>query len=289
MPSRSVRFTSNFHRNVGSLGSVGELICSLHGMRDVPALWERFLAAQLEAVGFIRGKANPCLFRHESRDILAVVHGDGLMFTAIEEDLKWVHKALERRILLKVVGTIGGDSWDLKELRVLNRVLRWQEWGIAFEADPRHAELLIKALGPGAASRSTPGVKQRKASDDETLPLGWEEVRLFRTHAARANYWHGPSRFSFLSEGALPKDELSYHGRHGRSLATGPVPCGFSAFGVSFPVAEGRRPQRVCGHGLCRVLCDPQVDLWWCPLPGSPHGEALEHNAEMHHVVFRRG
>ena len=68
------------------------------------------------------------------------------MFTAIEEDLKWVHKALERRILQKVVGTIGGDNWDLKELRVLNRVLRWQEWGIAYEADHRHAELLIKAL-----------------------------------------------------------------------------------------------------------------------------------------------
>ena len=110
------------------------------------------------------------------------------MFTAIEEDLKWGHKALERRILLKVVGTIGGDSWDLKELRVLNRVLRWQEWGIAYEADTRHAELLNKALGPGAASRSTPGVKQGKASDDKTLPLAWEEVKLFRTHAARANY-----------------------------------------------------------------------------------------------------
>ena len=66
------------------LGVCGRLIRSLYGMRDAPALWERFLAAQLEAVAFIRGKANPCLFRHESRDILAVVHGDGLMFTAIE-------------------------------------------------------------------------------------------------------------------------------------------------------------------------------------------------------------
>ena len=34
----------------------GRLIRSLYGMRDAPALWERFLAAQLEAVGFIRGK-----------------------------------------------------------------------------------------------------------------------------------------------------------------------------------------------------------------------------------------
>ena len=46
-------------------GVCGRLIRSLYGTREAPALWERFLAAQLEAVGFIRGKANPCLFRHE--------------------------------------------------------------------------------------------------------------------------------------------------------------------------------------------------------------------------------
>ena len=81
-----------------------------------------------------------------------------------------------------------GDNWDLKELRVVSRVMRWQEWGIAFEADNRHAELLIEALGPGAASHSTPVVMQGKASEDKSLLLAWEEVRLLRTHAARASY-----------------------------------------------------------------------------------------------------
>ena len=61
-------------------GVCGRLSRSLYGMRDAPALWDHSLAAQLEAVGFIRAKANPCLFRHELRDILAVVHGDDLMF-----------------------------------------------------------------------------------------------------------------------------------------------------------------------------------------------------------------
>ena len=149
------------------LGVCGELIRSLYGMRDAPALWERFLAAQLEAVGFIRGKANPCLFRHESRDILAVVHGDDVMFIAIEEDFK--------------MGAQSARTSDLAE-------------------GGRH-------------------------------------------------HW---------------RRQLGFEGTQGLE-------------------------QRVCGHGLCRVQCDLQVDLWWCPLPGSPHCEALEYNAEMHHVVFRRG
>ena len=62
-------------------------------------------------------------------------------------DLEWVSNELEARILLKRVGSLGGDREDLKELRVLNRVLRWKGWGIAYEADPRHAELLVRALG----------------------------------------------------------------------------------------------------------------------------------------------
>ena len=43
-------------------------------------------------------------------------------------------------------------------------------------------------LGPGAASHSTPVVMQGKASEDKSLLLAWEEVRLLRTDAARASY-----------------------------------------------------------------------------------------------------
>ena len=175
-------------------GVCGRLIRCLYGTRDAPALWERFHGSQLEAIGFERGQANPCLFRHRSRDLIVVVHGDDFSFAGAEADLEWVSGELESRILLKRVGTLGGDSWDLKELRVLNRVLRWRGWGIAYEADPRHAELLAKALGPGATSRSTPGVKAGGVAATATgggiggTPLSWGEARLFRAHAARANY-----------------------------------------------------------------------------------------------------
>ena len=76
----------------------------------------------------------------------------------------------------------------MKEIRVLKRVLRWTAWGIAYEADPRHAELLIKVLGPTASSRTTPGTKQATSADEDLDPLPWDTARLFRACAARANY-----------------------------------------------------------------------------------------------------
>jgi len=167
-------------------GYCGRLLRCLYGTRDAPALWERFLASQLEALGFIRGQANPCLFRHSTRDLIVVVHGDDFTFAGVDEDLEWVHRELEPRILLKKVGVLGADDGDLKELRILNRVLRWMPWGIAYEADPRHAELLAQALGSEKVSRSTPGVKTSGVT--EAQPLDPENARLFRAYAARANY-----------------------------------------------------------------------------------------------------
>lgn len=52
---------------------------------------------------------------------------------------------MEASFLVKVIGQLGGDSSVLKELRVLNRVLRWTEAGILLEADPCHQEILTAA------------------------------------------------------------------------------------------------------------------------------------------------
>ena len=169
-------------------GVCGRLVRSLYGTRDAPLLWERFAATQLKVMGFIRGSASSCVFRHVSRDLVVVVHGDDFVFAGVDADLEWAHHELGGKMLLKQVGTLSGDAGDLKEIRVLNRVLRWTAWGIAYEADPRHAELLIQALGPNAPSRATPGVKQPAGSSSDQDPLPWATARLFRACAARANY-----------------------------------------------------------------------------------------------------
>eukprot|EP00969_Alexandrium_andersonii_P182542 8065545-Alexandrium_andersonii.AAC.1 len=48
--------------------------------------------------------------------------------------------------LCKVEGRLGGDSGDLKEVRLLNRIIRWTPSGLRYEADPRHAEQLVRDL-----------------------------------------------------------------------------------------------------------------------------------------------
>ena len=70
-------------------GVCGWLVRS-HGTWDAPSLWERFAAAQLESLGFVRGSASPCVFRHVSRDLVVVAHGDDFVFAGIDVDLEWV-------------------------------------------------------------------------------------------------------------------------------------------------------------------------------------------------------
>ena len=48
----------------------------------------------------------------------------------------------------------------IQEVRILNRVITWNDWGHGYEADQRHAELVVRDLGFEAAKAvSTPGSK----------------------------------------------------------------------------------------------------------------------------------
>ena len=39
---------------------------------------------------------------------------------------------------------LGPDAGDLQQVKVLNRILTWNNDGISYEADPQHAEIVIK-------------------------------------------------------------------------------------------------------------------------------------------------
>jgi hypothetical protein len=175
-------------------GMCARLRRCLYGTRDAPARWEAFLAGELEKMGFHRGKASPCCFRHDSRDLRCIVHGDDFVFAGGDKDLEWVQREMEARFLIKVIGRLGGDSCDLQELRVLNRVLRWASDGIYYEADPRHQEILVAQLTDSLKSLSTPGVKGRTEKEEEEEEeeqegeLTEQEVSAYRSGAARANY-----------------------------------------------------------------------------------------------------
>ena len=129
----------------------------------MPARSEAFFAEQLTLMSFTSGKASMCCYQHTTRDLRCIVHGDDIAFVGAEHELRWVQGCMEESFLVKVIGQLGGDPSDLKELRVLNRVLRWTANGILLEADPRHQEILV-AAEPGNALL-TPGAKEQPTGE----------------------------------------------------------------------------------------------------------------------------
>ena len=111
--------------------------------------------------GFERGIASPCNFYHPSKRISVTVHGDDYTSTGTERDLKWFEKELERNFEIKTE-LLGQDPRrHQQEIRVLNRVLGWTADGLTFEADQRHAEILISELGmKGCKPVATPGARE---------------------------------------------------------------------------------------------------------------------------------
>ena len=73
-------------------------------------------------------------------------------------DVLWYEDALSHKFEIKRRGHIGEGPNCVKEIRILNRILRLTDQGLRYEADPRHAELLVQALDL-TKSVITPGVK----------------------------------------------------------------------------------------------------------------------------------
>ena len=108
----------------------------------------------LRGLDFTQGKSSPCVFRCKSRDLSVVIHGDDFTLLGPHDQLNWFTLQLSDKFQVKMRGIMGPDEGDVKEMRLLNRIVRWLPDGIRYEADQRHAEILIQQLGLGGQSRS---------------------------------------------------------------------------------------------------------------------------------------
>ena len=93
------------------------------------------------------------------------------------------------------VETLGPDKDQVKEVRVLNRVLGWTSKGIEYEADPRHVEIILQQLNIDKCKPvTTPGTKEEgelKSGDAILAPrllLDEQRSYAYRALVARANY-----------------------------------------------------------------------------------------------------
>ena len=160
----------------------------MHGTRDAAQGWEGAYRGALEKLGFARGASSPCVFTHTSLNIRLAVHGDDFFATGVPADLVWFERELLKTFEGKVKGRLAepGD-----ELRILNRVVRRTSDGYEWEADQRHAELLIRESGLNETSRplTNPGRKlTRKEEDEEEFDLSLARASSYRQQVARANF-----------------------------------------------------------------------------------------------------
>ena len=188
----------------GDEGKVACLNLSLYGTRDAAQNWSNAYSSHLESVGFTRGRASPCNFFHSERRISLTVHGDDFTSTGTERDLRWLDAQLKDKfeVKTKLLGPDAGRG-HLQELRVLNRILAWTELGVTYEADQRHAEIIVRELGlEGAKAVMTPGSRedvegQQKLNEKDNELLPPAEATRYRGLAARLNYL-AQDRFELL-------------------------------------------------------------------------------------------
>ena len=110
--------------------------------------------------------------------------------------MDWLKAQMQKKYELTDNCRLGPGKADDKEGNILNRIVRWAEWGLEYEADPRQIEKMLTPLGldgDGVKSVATPGVKVTKDILDMDKPLVQQKHTHFRAVAARGNYI-GPDR-----------------------------------------------------------------------------------------------
>ena len=129
----------------GDENSCGKLNLSMYGTRDAATNWEAAYQKQMKAMQFEIGRASPCLFWIKERNIRTMVHGDDFFSVGRRRDVTWMKTKMEERFALKT--TIVGNDEDMeKEVKVLNRKIKWEFQGLSYEADTRHVPDLLRGM-----------------------------------------------------------------------------------------------------------------------------------------------
>ena len=172
----------------------GLLRVSLYGTRDAAQNWDEEIGGYFVNMGFVRGKGSTCMYNFKSKGLKAAIHGDDITVTGRRAEVDRMIHEMQDRYEVKV--QIMGEAPDLaKEVKILNRTLRWERKGISIEADQRHAREVVEALElwgaqpvatPGAvASKPKDGPVEAEASQGRLEP---EKSTTYRAVAARLNY-----------------------------------------------------------------------------------------------------
>ena len=175
-------------------GKCARLRKSTYGTQDASSIWQETYSKLLREHNMVQGVAWPAIFYHEATDSRFLCHSDDFVVLADSKGQQIVEEVLRKKFELRVHGSIGPEAGDGKAMTVLNRILEFDNTTgpIRYEADPRHAETVIRQLGLDEAKPVvTPA---EKVSSQEALAASWlpalpsDRSSLYRLVVMRCAY-----------------------------------------------------------------------------------------------------
>ena len=127
----------------------------------------------MHSLGYIQAKYNASLYWHPEKGIQVLVHGDDFVAVSDRAAVGEFQTQIAKRFTVKTK-VIGPEErlGDLREARVLNRLIRCGQQGWEYEPDQRHAELIVKSLGMEKA-------KPVKTPGEDEPQWKWKPMRKF--------------------------------------------------------------------------------------------------------------
>ena len=125
----------------------GHILRHIYGTGGAADEWQEEYSTMLVRLWFRQGNACPNLFFHQTRGIIFSVHGDDFTASGPKPQLDWFETNVAKEYEISVGPRLGLGELDAKEGRALNRVIRWGDKHIEYEADPRQVERLIAECG----------------------------------------------------------------------------------------------------------------------------------------------
>ena len=163
----------------GDENRCARLLVSMYGTRKAASNWEAHYSDWLLEIGFERGTGYPSIFVHKERNIKLLVHGDDFITAGRHEQLVWFEREMNQKYESKHI-RLGTTKGAVKQIKVLNRIITWEEESISVEADTRHIMTALKDLGLEVAKEVvTPALREHgeKSNDQEGIEAGERIVK----------------------------------------------------------------------------------------------------------------
>ena len=148
----------------------------MYGTRDAAQNWELEYTEMMQGAGLRQGSYSACVIYHEQKNVRVVAHGDDFTVLGPSKSLDWFRGVVQQRMEVKFKGRL--ERGKPGAVRILNRIVTVTENGLEYEADHRHAGILMRDMGIDESSKGvvTPGVSVAEGGQTGEILVGGERV-----------------------------------------------------------------------------------------------------------------